>query len=89
MQASNVENPIDDLAVEFNVPVRSIRAKLSSLGLYKRKEYTDKRGNPPVKKERYVEDIAKLLGKDICLVESLEKVNKPVLKWLGEALSDE
>lgn len=75
------------LAEQFSVPERSIIAKLSSLGLYKRKEYTDKQGNPPIKKETYVENIAKLLGTNLELLESLEKVNKNVLKMLEAALS--
>ena len=78
---------IAELALEFDVPERSIIAKLSSLGVYKRKEYMDKQGNPPVKKEEYIEKIAKLLNINIELLESLEKVNKNVLKMLDEALS--
>ena len=75
------------LAQEFDVPERSIIAKLASLGLYRRKEYTDKQGNPPIKKEVYVERIANLLGANVELLESLEKVNKNVLKMLEAALA--
>ena len=46
---------VAELALEFDVPERSIIAKLSSLGIYKRKEYLDKQGNPPMKKEEYIE----------------------------------
>lgn len=77
---------IEEIAADLNVPVRSVIAKLSSLGLYKRKDYTDKQGNPPVKKEVYVERIANLLGANVELLESLEKVNKNVLKMLETAL---
>lgn len=79
---------VEELALDFDVPVRSIIAKLSSLELYRRKEYTDKQGNPPVKKEVYVERIAVLLGANVELLESLEKVNKNVLKMLEAALTD-
>ncbi len=78
---------VAELALEFDVPERSIIAKLSSLGVYRRKEYLDKQGNPPMKKEEYIEKIAKLLDTNIELLESLEKVNKSVLKLLDEALS--
>jgi hypothetical protein len=44
-------------------------------------------GNPPVKKEEYVERIAKLLGARLEMLESLEKVNKNVLKLLEDALT--
>lgn len=83
----NLGATIAELAEDFEVPERSVIAKLSSLGLYRRKEYTDKQGNPPVKKEVYVERIAILLGANVELLESLEKVNKNVLKMLEAALS--
>lgn len=76
-----------DLAVEFDVPERSIIAKLASLGVYKRKEYVNKRGEVPVKKEEYIERIAKLLNTNVELLESLEKVNKNVLRMLEVALT--
>lgn len=79
---------IPELSVQFELPERSLRAKLSSLGLYKRQEYVNKLGEKPVKKEEYVERIAKLLGKDVELLESLEKVNKNVLKMLEVALTE-
>jgi uncharacterized protein (DUF2267 family) len=75
-----------DLSAELGVPERSIIAKLASLGVYKRKEYRDKQGNAPVKKEEYVDRIAKLLHVNVELLESLEKVNKNVLKLLEDAL---
>lgn len=77
---------VPELAEEFGVPDRSIIAKLSSLGVYKRKEYTDKQGNPPIKKEEYVDRIAAILDVNVELLESLEKVNKNVLKLLERAL---
>ena len=85
--AKDLGATIPELALEFDLPERSIIAKLSSLGLYKRKEYVNKQGSKPIKKEEYVERIAKLLGKDLDLLESLEKVNKNVLKMLETALS--
>lgn len=80
---------LPEIALEFEIPERSLIAKLSSLGLYKRKEYTNKNGEKPVRKGEYVERIAALLGKDVELLESLEKVNKNVLKMLEDALSPE
>ena len=78
---------VKDLASQLDVPERSVIAKLASMGVYKRKEYTNKQGDTPVKKEEYVERIAKLLNANIDLLESLEKVNKNVLRMLEEALS--
>jgi hypothetical protein len=78
--------PVTDLAVQLGVPERSVIAKLSSLGVYKRKEYKNKRGETPVKKEEYVDRIAELLDVNVEMLESLEKVNKNVLKLLELAL---
>lgn len=68
------------------VPERSIIAKLSSLGVYKKKEYLTKRGEVPVKKEEYIERIAVLLDVSAEILESLEKVNKSVLALIERKL---
>lgn len=64
------------------VPERSVIAKLSALGVYKRKEYLTKRGEVPIKKEEYIARIGKLLDIDLDLLESLEKVTKTALTLL-------
>ena len=69
------------------VPTRSIIAKLSSLGVYKKKEYLTKRGETPIKKEEYIERIAKLLDVNAEILESLEKVNKSVLALIEKRLT--
>ena len=68
------------------VPERSVIAKLASLGVYKKKEYLTKRGELPVKKEEYIERIAKLLDVNAEILESLEKVNKSVLALIERKL---
>ena len=68
------------------VPERSVIAKLASLGVYKKKEYLTTRGELPVKKEEYIERIAKLLEVNAEILESLEKVNKNVLALLEKKL---
>lgn len=78
-----------EIAEELDVPDRSVIAKLSSLGVYQRKQYTNKRGELPVKKEEYIARIAKLLDVNQELLESLEKVNKNVLILLEKALKVE
>ena len=77
---------IKQIALQLEIPERSLIAKLSSLGLYQKKAYTNKNGEKPVRKGEYVDRIAKLLGKDVELLESLEKVNKNVLMLLEDAL---
>ena len=75
-----------DIAATIDVPLRSVIAKLSSLGIYRKKQYLNKRGELPVKKEEYIERIAKLLDVNFEILESLEKVNKSVLILLEKAL---
>lgn len=79
----------EKLSAEQNeiVPERSVIAKLASLGVYKKKEYLTKRGEPPVKKEEYIERIAKLLDVNAEILESLEKVNKSVLALIERNLT--
>lgn len=70
------------------VPERSVIAKLSSLGVYKKREYLTKRGEVPVKKEEYIERIALLLDVNAEILESLEKVNKSVLALIDAKLQE-
>ena len=79
---------VQDLAVELDVPERSIIAKLSSLGVYQKKQYLNKRGELPVKKSEHIERIAVLLDVNLELLESLEKVNKGVLKLIEDKLRE-
>lgn len=66
---------------------RSIIAKLSTLGVYKKKQYLTKRGEVPVRKSEYIEKIAALLETDVETLESLEKVNKNVLIMILKGLA--
>lgn len=78
---------VQNIAKELQVPERSIIAKLSSLGVYQKKSYLNKRGEVPIKKAEHIEKIAKLLQMDVELLESLEKVNKNILIALERELS--
>ena len=78
---------VHDLAHELSVPERSIIAKLSSLGVYQKKAYLNKRGEVPIKKSEHIDNIAKLLQMNPELLESLEKVNKMVLIALERELT--
>lgn len=71
-----------------SVPERSVIAKLSAIGVYKRKEYVNKRGEAPLKKEVYIERIAQLLDIDVCLMESLEKVTKSALVLIERQIQE-
>ena len=77
---------VQNIAQQLSVPERSVIAKLSSLGVYQKKTYVNKRGEVPVKKSEHIERIADLLDCDLELLESLEKVNKLVLKLIEQKL---
>lgn len=79
--------PVADIAASIDVPIRSIIAKLSSLGVYEKKGYKNKRGEVPIKKEVYLMRIAELLKVNLEMIESLEKCNKNVLILLEKSLS--
>lgn len=78
---------VSDIANDLDVPERSIIAKLSSLGVYQKKSYVNKRGEVPIKKSEHIERIAMLLECNEELLESLEKVNKTVLKLIENKLA--
>ena len=79
--------PVAVLATQLDVPERSIIAKLSSLGVYQKKQYLNKRGELPVKKSQHIDRLAELLEVPPDQLESLEKVNKGVLVLLERKLT--
>ena len=79
--------PVATLAQQLGVPERSIIAKLSSLGVYQKKQYLNKRGELPVKKSQHIDRLATLLDVPPDQLESLEKVNKGVLVLLEKKLT--
>jgi hypothetical protein len=83
----NANIAVKSIADELRVPERSIIAKLSSMGIYKKQPYLNKRGEVPVKKFEMIERLAQLLEVPSDQLESLEKVNKNVLKLLETKLT--
>ena len=79
---------VEMLAVEFGRSVRSIVAKLSREGVYKRKEYKTKTGEPVVKKNQHADAIGAILKLNENDIESLTKANKSALKAIFEALAN-
>ena len=78
---------VAEIAASLDIPEKSIIAKLSSLGVYKRKVYLNKKGEAPTKKEEYILRISKLLDINSELLESMEKVTKAALILLEERIS--
>lgn len=77
---------VSEIAHNLGVPDRSVIAKLSSLGVYTKKKYLNKRGEVPIKKWEHIEQLAQTLGVPSDQLESLEKVNKSVLILLSRRL---
>ena len=73
-----------DFAAKFGKDVRSIRAKAVRLGIYKAAEKVSKTGGKIESKEKIVEDIASIVGKNL---DGLEKAPKLVLQVLREKLA--
>lgn len=77
--APNAET-VQALATEFNVPLRSIIAKLSHFNIYKAKRYVNKSGEPPIKKAELIQKLAPWF-QDYEL-EQFEKLSKPLITKL-------
>ena len=77
------------IAQELGKTVRSVVAKLSREGVYKRKEYTSKTGEKPVKKDEHADYIGKALAMNENDIESLTKANKTALKAIADFIRAE
>lgn len=90
MRRAYQENPtretVEALAEKYGRSIRSIVGKLSKEGIYKRPNYTTKRGEVPVSKDDIVEMIAKAMEVPSESLEGLEKAPKNVLRLLLDAL---
>ena len=78
---------VDSIAEGMGKTVRSVVAKLSREGVYRKKEYVSKNGERPVKKDQTAEDIGVLVGLSEGEVDSLTKANKGALLKILAKLS--
>lgn len=79
--------PLDALAGNLGKTARSIIAKLSREGVYKRKEYVTKSGTAPIKKDTLADKIGALCNLSEGEIESLAKANKTALDKVLAKLS--
>lgn len=77
---------VEQIAADLGKSVRSIVAKLSREGVYKKKEYKTKTGEAVIKKDEAADEIGALLGMAENDIESLTKANKNALKMIAAAL---
>lgn len=86
-KANPTKETVKDLAVRFNKTERSIIAKLSREGAYKKAEYVGKTGEKPVKKDETADKIGAILGLSDGEIDSLTKANKTALRKILAAVS--
>ncbi len=79
---------VEALAETHQKSVRSIVAKLSREGVYKKKEYKTKNGENVVKKDAHADAIGAILKLAENDIDSLTKANKNALKAIFEALAN-
>jgi IS30 family transposase len=80
--------PVEEIAKSLGKSVRSIVAKLSREGVYKKKEYKTKTGEAVVKKDAHADAIGAILQLNENDIDSLTKANKNALKAIFEALAN-
>ena len=81
------ERCVQEFAEDFGKSAQSIRAKLTSEGVYVAKSYKNKKGEKPESKAAIVAGIASILGCPEETVESLEKANKAALTLIRGTLA--
>lgn len=79
---------VESIAESLGKTVRSVVAKLSREGVYKKKEYVSKTGEKPVKKDAHADAIGAILRLSEGEIDSLTKANKSALKAIFEALAN-
>jgi len=83
-----VGESVESIADRMGKSVRSIVAKLSREGVYQKKAYKTKTGEPVVKKDAHADAIGAILRLPENDIESLTKANKSALKAIFEALAN-
>jgi hypothetical protein len=79
---------VESIAQSLGKTVRSVVAKLSREGVYRKKEYVSKTGEKPVKKDAHADAIGAILRLSEGEIDSLTKANKSALKTIFEALAN-
>ena len=86
--AAPTADTVEQLATKFGKTVRSVTAKLSREGVYKKKVYTTKTGEAVVKKDEHADAIGAVLKLTEAETESLTKANKTALAKIFAALAN-
>lgn len=79
---------VEAFAAKFGKTVKSVVAKLSREGVYKKAEYVNKNGEKSVQKDEFADAIANVLNLTEAEASSLTKANKSALEKIFKALAD-
>ena len=79
---------VEKIAEALGKTVRSVVAKLSREGVYQKKVYKTKTGEPVVKKDAHADAIGAILRLPENDIESLTRANKSALKAIFDALAN-
>lgn len=80
---------VEKLAADLGKSTRSVIAKLSREGVYKKAEYVGKTGEKPIKKDSLVGEIAEAMSLTEDKLDGLEKAPKGVLRLILAAVKGE
>ena len=80
---------VEAIAEALSRSVRSVVAKLSREGVYRKKTYTTKTGEAVVKKDAWADYIGEALGLTEADTESLTKANKTALAKIADFIKAE
>ena len=80
---------VEAMAEALGKSVRSIVAKLSREGVYRKKTYTTKTGEAVVKKDEWADYIGQALGLSEADTDSLTKANKVALARIADFIKAE
>lgn len=79
---------VDELAIKFGKPKKSIVGKLSKEKVYIRRVYKSKNGKNPITKKEMIHNMAKLLNGDVDKLQGFEKAPKLELEYLIELIKE-
>ena len=79
---------VADIATALGKTTRSVIAKLSREGVYKKKEYVTKTGETVVKKDALADKMAEVFGLTEAEADSLTKANKTALKKILDKFAE-
>ena len=79
---------VESMAKAMGKTVRSVVAKLSREGVYKKKEYKTKTGETVIKKDALADKMAEVFGLTEAEADSLTKANKTALKKILDKFAE-